>query len=100
MPEESRISAFIAAHPDENVKYACRDLWEWHHRLTGSCETGRNSFAKNHGIDIDNSAFTVPEFYELCKNDYGGNIIAKMWKDWKNMKDKYGRKYLTEADLN
>lgn len=40
MPEEARISAFIEAHPDKNAKILARDLWNWHNRLTGSCEMG------------------------------------------------------------
>ena len=77
LPEEDRIAAFWKCH-NKTDKYSGRDLWLWHHRLTGSCEFGRNQFAKDHGIDIDNSSFTVNEFVELCKNDYGGSIIRKL----------------------
>ena len=53
MPEEERINAFLAEHK-AGVEYPCRDLYDWHHRLTGSCEMGRKQFAKDHGIDINN----------------------------------------------
>ena len=80
MPEEERIAAFFEAH-NRKDRYSGRDLWEWHHRLTGSCEMGRNQFAADRGIDIDNSSFTVAEFVELCKDSYGGEIIRRLSDD-------------------
>jgi len=77
MPEEERIDAFLAEHKP-SVEYPCRDLYEWHHRLTGSCEMGRKQFAKNHGIDIDKDKMTVERFIELSRNAYGGEIIRKV----------------------
>ena len=77
MPEEERINAFLAEHKP-GVEYPCRDLYEWHHRLTGSCEMGRKRFAKNHGIDIDRDKMTVKRFIELTKDEYGGEIIRKV----------------------
>ncbi len=79
MNEEERIAAFWECH-NRTDKYSGRDLWYWHHRLTGSCEFGRNEFAKNHSINIDNSEFTVAEFVELCKDSYGGDVIRKLVK--------------------
>ena len=77
MTEEERIEAFWEYH-NRTDKYSGWDLYHWHHVLTGSCEFGRNEFAKSHGIDVDNSEFTVAEFVELCKNSYGGEIIRKL----------------------
>lgn len=78
MPEEARISAFIEAHPDKNAKIPARDLWDWHNRLTGSCEMGRNQFAADRGIDIDKDEFTPLEFCEMCKGSYGGDVIRRL----------------------
>lgn len=78
MPEEARISAFIKAHPDKNAKVPARDLWDWHNRLTGSCEMGRNQFAADRGIDIDRDEFTPLEFCEMCKGSYGGDVIRRL----------------------
>ena len=78
MPVEARISAFIKAHPDKNAKVPARDLWVWHNRLTGSCEMGRNRFAADRGIDIDNDEFTPLEFCEMCKGSYGGDVIRRL----------------------
>lgn len=77
MPEEERIAEFWKCH-ENGVKYPARDLYDWHHRLTGSCEMGRNTFAAEHGIDLDSDMFTVAEFVELCGKSYGGEIIRKL----------------------
>lgn len=79
MPEEDRIAEFWKCH-EKGVKYPARDLYDWHHRLTGSCEMGRNTFAAEHGIDLNSDMFTVAEFVELCGKSYGGEIIRKLAK--------------------
>ena len=77
MPEEDRIAEFWKCH-EKGVKYPARDLYDWHHRLTGSCKMGRNTFAAEHGIDLNSDMFTVAEFIELCGKSYGGEIIRKL----------------------
>ena len=77
MPEDERIAEFWKCHKT-GVKYPASDLYEWHHRLTGSCEMGRKTFAAEHGIDLDSDMFTVDEFVELCGKSYGGEIIQKL----------------------
>ena len=77
MPEEKRIAEFIKAHPDKTALYSHKDLYDWHHRLTGSCVAGRNAFTKDHGIDMDGSS-SVEYFIELTKNAYGGSTIKKL----------------------
>lgn len=77
MPEEERIAEFWKCH-ENGVKYPARDLYDWHHRLTGSCEMGRNTFAAEHEIDLNSDMFTVAEFVELCEKSYGGEIIRKL----------------------
>ena len=39
---------------------------------------GRQNFARQHGIDIENDSFTVYEFVNLTKDDYRGDVIAKI----------------------
>ncbi len=78
IPEDERIARFKKQYPDNDVKIPARELFDWHNRLTGSCEMGRNNFVLNHGIDIENDSFTVREFVELTKNDYGGLTIRKI----------------------
>ena len=77
MDVEEKIEVFLKEfQPD--VKYKARLFYEWHHKLTGSCEFGRNSFIKNHDIDLDNGLYTVKEFIEITKNDFGGEIIRQI----------------------
>ena len=79
MPEEKRIEAFLEAHR-EDKKYPAQDLFDWHHRLTGSCMAGRNAFCLNHQIDLENDSFTVDEFINLTRDDYGGCVIRNLEK--------------------
>ena len=58
-------------------KYKGSTFYTWHHILTGSCEMGRNSFVKNHDINL-NKMYSVKEFIELTENDYGGEIIKQL----------------------
>lgn len=77
--EEERIEAFHKKFPEYNVPYSNRDLFTYHHILTGSCHMGRESFCKDMGIDLDSNT-TVREFILLTKNSYGSNIICKLPK--------------------
>lgn len=81
MPEEERIAAFIECHDYEGT-YSNTDLYDWHHRLTGSCEMGRQQFATDHDIDL-NGKMSIKEFVELTKNAYGGEIIKKLEKEYR-----------------
>ena len=62
---------------NKGEKYPGTEFFEWHHYLTGSCLMGRESFVKNHGLNLDN-LYTVKEFIDICENDYGGEIIKKL----------------------
>ena len=77
MPEEERIAAFVRAHPDYRRAWPNRDLYDWHHRLTGSCEMGRNAFVSDKGLSLDGET-TVEDFVRLTKNAYGGSTIRKL----------------------
>ena len=79
LSDEERIDAFCA---EFNItdRYPATTLFEWHHRLTGSCLMGREAFCRNRGIDVDNSSFTVAEFYDKTRHSYRGELIEKMWE--------------------
>jgi hypothetical protein len=79
MPEGERIAAFIDAHPDPNMAYPNQDLFDWHHRLTGSCMAGRNAFVKNRGLTLDGQT-TVIDFIQLTKYAYNGSVIINLKK--------------------
>ena len=78
MDVKGKLELFKEKFPDVNKKYAVKDFYQWHHNLTGSCEIGRKSFAKNHNIDIDNDMMTVKEFIKLTENAYCGEVIRKL----------------------
>jgi hypothetical protein len=75
LPQEERITAFLDAIKP-NTAYPVMTLYDWHHRLTGSCEAGRKAFAKDHGIDLS-ADMTREAFFELTKGAYGGNVIRE-----------------------
>ena len=77
MPEEERIAEFIKAHPDKDKPYPNQDLFDWHHRLTGSCMAGRTAFVKDHDLSLDGET-TVAAFIELTKNAYNGSVIRNL----------------------
>ena len=72
---EERIIKFKEKFVDFKVKYPAFELFTWHNILTGSCKMGRESFVKDHNINIQTDTFTIYEFIELTKDSYnGGNI--------------------------
>ena len=75
--EEERIEAFKKKFPDYDVKYDNRDLFAYHHVLTGSCRMGREYFVSDKGLSLDDKT-SVREFVELTKDAYGGDIIKKL----------------------
>ena len=79
MPVEERIKAFLKAFPSDG-KYPVKAFFDWHNRLTGSCEMGRKVFAREHEIDIEHGEMTVDEFIRLTRNAYGGEVIRDLEK--------------------
>ena len=77
--EEERIEAFRKKFPEYDTPYPNRELFSYHHVLTGSCRMGRESFCKDNGINLDGCT-TVREFVSLTKDSYGCDIIRKLPK--------------------
>ena len=75
--EEVRLDAFKEKFPEYDVKYDNRDLFKYHHILTGSCKMGRELFVSNRGLSLDGKT-SVREFVKLTKYAYGGYIIQKL----------------------
>ena len=74
MDEDERIDAFLEAFPDVDKPVPNRDLYDWHHRLTGSCTMGRDTFVRDRGIDMDGKT-SVRDFLKLVRDSYGSEII-------------------------
>ena len=75
--EEERIEAFKKQFPEYDIKYNNRDLFVYHHVLTGSCRMGREAFVSNKGLSLDGKT-SVREFVKLTQDAYGGYIIKKL----------------------
>lgn len=74
---EERIEKFVDEF-ELNKKYPAMKFYEWHNKLTGSCEMGRKSFAKDHNIDLENDKFTVQEFIKITERSYGSSVILQL----------------------
>lgn len=85
LPQEERITAFLDAIKP-NTEYPVMTMYDWHHRLTGSCEAGRKAFAKDHGIDLS-ADMTREAFFELTKDAYGGGVIREAMRIAEREKD-------------
>ena len=78
MPLEERIEEFVKAH-EWGKAYQSADYYDWHRKLTGSCEMGRSEFAAAHGYKLTaDELLTVEEFIDLTKGSYGGDIIRRL----------------------
>ena len=75
--EGERLKAFKKKFPEYDVKYSNRDLFTYHHILTGSCRIGRETFVVDKGLSLDGKT-SVREFVELTKDSCGGKIIKKL----------------------
>lgn len=83
MDTDTAIETFLQEFPDCEKKYPAKDFYIWHNRLTGSCEMGRNKFVTKHGFDLEHDTFTVQEFIDITKNDFGGDVIRQLEKHMK-----------------
>ena len=78
LPVEERIRMFNEAYPDRDKSVPAKELFDWHHTLTGSCEQGRIAFCEDRCIDLKNGKYTVNQFIELTKDSYGGDVIKRL----------------------
>ena len=81
MPIGERIQAFLNAF-QQGKEYPNQQFFDWHNRLTGSCEMGRKAFAEQHGIDVENGTMTPEQFISLTENAYGSEIIRQLKEMW------------------
>lgn len=75
---EERIDLFLKEFSDIDKKYPAKAFYDWHNKLTSSCEMGRDMFVKNGGYDLEKDMFTVKEFINITRNEYGGYIIKQL----------------------
>lgn len=82
LDEEEVIGKFLTEF-EHGKTYKGSVFFDWHHYLTGSCKMGREAFVKNHGFDLD-AEYTVTEFFNACRNDYGSEVIKRLEKMWES----------------
>ena len=73
---EEKLKGFLKTFSLDK-KYKGHEFYKWHNLLTGSCQFGREQFIKNNNLSLDND-YTVNDFIDICKNDYGSEIIKKL----------------------
>lgn len=78
LPEEERIRRFMERYPTLDTIASCRDLFEWHNTLTGSCKMGRTEFVNARGIDVEHDTMSVANFIRLTENAFGGETIQRL----------------------
>ena len=81
LPTEKKIEMFRNNFNNKD-KYSGHEFFKWHHILTGSCLFGRNAFVKQHDIDLDKT-YTVAEFLQIVKGDYGWGVLEQLNKYYK-----------------
>ena len=76
-PLEERIAEFKKQYPTLGTKATGKELYDWHHILTGSCTMGRDEFCKAQGVKMDEK-YTIEYFLNLTANSYGSDIIRQV----------------------
>lgn len=84
---EDRVHNFIQKFPKYKKKYPAKSLYKWHHKLTLSCEFGRDRFCKENSIDLENDKFTIKEFIEKVENAYASSTIKLLKISYKDETD-------------
>ncbi len=83
LPIEQRIIKFKEQFKSLKKKYKAKDYFDWHYFLTGSCNMGRMSFINQNSINLDKDSFTILEFIEKTKNQYGSDVIKQLKDSYK-----------------
>ena len=78
LSDENKVAEFRKEFVDFDVKVPCQTLADWHHKLTGSCRMGIQSWVDNRGISLTSDSMTINEFLEITKDAYGGSIIKQI----------------------
>ena len=82
-PIKQKIDMFVEDFPTLDTKALGSILFDWHHRLTGSCRMGRENFCSEHNVSMDKE-YTIEYFLDITKDAYGGDVI-------KQVREKYGK---------
>ena len=81
-PLKERIGEFVKQYPKLTTKATGRELYDWHHILTGSCAMGRNEFCRANDVKME-ELYTIDYFLKLTENSYGGDVIRQVRESYK-----------------
>lgn len=77
---EERIEDFKSQFK-KDVLYDAILFYSWHTILTGSCQSGKDFWIQQQGIDLK-KPMTVQEFFALTKDAYGGSTIRELMQHY------------------
>ena len=80
-PLEERIEEFKKQYPTLDTQATGKELYDWHHILTGSCTMGRNEFCRAKNIEMD-KLYTIEYFLSLTANSYGSDVIKQVRENY------------------
>ena len=80
MEVEEKIEMFLKEF-EPNKKYKGSVFFDWHNKLTGSCDMGRTIFIRDNNLSLDDE-YTVDEFIAITENSYGSEIIRQLKASW------------------
>ena len=76
-PLEERIAEFKKQYPTLGTKATGKELYDWHHVLTGSCTMGRDEFCRANDVKMD-KLYTIEYFLDLTAHSYGSDTIRQV----------------------
>lgn len=81
VPLKKRFERFISKYPFLDCVIPNKELSKWHNYLTDSCLFGREIFAKDNSINMDDS-MSVKDFLELTIKDgvFGNETMKELKK--------------------
>ena len=76
-PVEDRIAEFKKQYPELTTKATGKELYDWHHILTGSCTMGRDEFCRAKDVKMD-QLYTIEYFLTITADSYGSDVIRQV----------------------
>ena len=76
-PIEERIDEFKKQYHELTTKATGKELYDWHHILTGSCRIGRDEFCRAKNVSMD-AEYTIEYFLTITADSYGSDVIRQL----------------------
>lgn len=87
LPKEERLKMFVQRFPSPDELIPIKELYNWHHVLTGACKYWSKEWCKQNGFNVEDEIYCVSirKFVNLTEFEWGGDIIKELknyYKDW------------------